>query len=127
MLTQHLKAALGIDNERKNKSDYRSWAGLKKLFQNKLVELVKLTVRHPGMTVREHLPVSAAGNIKVALERQLKYVDFYKQDGDEEIDLPASVIDKLKDAPLTNSGCESQFADLDNSVKKFGGHCLINI
>ena len=40
--------------------------------------------------------------------------------GDEEI-LPASVIDKLKDAPLTSSACESQFADIDNSVKKFGG------
>ena len=54
------------------------------------------------------------------MERQLEYVDFYTEgEGDE--DLSASTEDKLKFAPLTNSGCESQFADLDNSIKKFGG------
>ena len=72
------------------------------------------------MSNKEYLLASVASNIRVAMVRQLEYVDYYKQD--EEVGDDAGAIgDKLRFAPLTNSGCESQFADLDNSVKKFGG------
>ena len=57
------------------------------------------------------------------MERQLEYVDYYTQD---EEDQSVSTLQKLKYAPLTNSGCESQFADLDNSVKKFGGTATVS-
>jgi hypothetical protein len=59
---------------------------------------------------------SVAGNVRVAVERQLNYVYFYTKDTDE-----ASTNEKMSLAPLTNSGCESQFAKLDNAVNRFGG------
>ena len=126
VLTQPLKAALGIDKDKKVRSEFRSWEGLKQLFNQKLVELEKLSDKHEGMTNKEYLLSSVASNIRVAMLRQLEYVDFYKQDEAEDVNAdmgsstPSST-EKLKFAPLTNSGCESQFADLDNSVKKFGG------
>ena len=124
-LTQPLKAALGIDKDKLTRSEFRSWAGLKQLFNQKLVDLEKLSVKHDGMSNMEYLLSSVASNIRVAMVRQLEYVDYYTQDEDEEIvddtGVSTSATDKLKFAPLTNSGCESQFADLDNSVKKFGG------
>ena len=76
------------------------------------------------MTNREFLLASAASNIKVAMERQLEYVDYYTQD---EEDQSVSTLQKLKYAPLTNRGCETQFADLDNFVKKFGGTATVSI
>ena len=47
-------------------------------------------------------------------------MDFYKQE-EKGIDMSHLVLDKMNDALLTNSGCESQFAEFDNSVKKFVG------
>ena len=123
IITQPMEAAIGIEENKIKRSEFRSWSGLKILFEEKLAELGKLSLRHSDMTSKEHLMASAAGNIRVAMERQLKYVDFYNQDEEE---ISASVSDKLKGAPLTNSGCESQFGELDNYVKKFGGTASVS-
>ena len=121
IITQPMKAAICIDDNKMKRSEFRSWSGLKILFEQKLAELEKLSHRHSEMTSKEHLLASAAGNIRLAMERQLKYVDFYNQD-----EVAVSVSDQLSGAPLTNSGCESQFAELDNSVKKFGGTATVS-
>jgi hypothetical protein len=60
MLTQPLKAALGIDKDKKVRSEFRSWEGLKQLFNQKLVELEKLSDKHEGMTNKEYLLSSVA-------------------------------------------------------------------
>ena len=120
VLTQPIKAALGIDKDKNSRSEFRSWEGLKELFNQKLKELEEISKKHQGMSNKEYLLASVASNIRVAMVRQLEYVDYYKQDEEVGDDAGASG-DKLRFAPLTNSGCESQFADLDNSVKKFGG------
>ena len=59
---------------------------------------------------------SVADNVRIAVERQLNYVDFYTKETDA-----ATNEEKMGLAPLTNSGCESQFAELDNAVNRFGG------
>ena len=120
-LTQPMKAALGIDQNKQVRSEYRSWSGLKALFSEKLEHLETLSKKKHGMSNKEFLLASVASNIKVAIQRQLEYVDYYTQEDDVQ-----SVSQKLKYAPLTNSGCESQFADLDNSVKKFGGTATVS-
>ena len=61
-------------------------SGLKELFKQKQLELETLAVRQHGMTTKQHLDASAAANIKIALDRQLRYVDFYNQE-EEGIDI----------------------------------------
>ena len=126
ILTQPLKAALGIDENQHNRSESRSWSGLKKFFSEKLEEMDILSKQRQGMTNKEYLLGCAARNIKVAMERQLEYVEYYTIEEDMEQDQYCINTDKLGFAPLTNSGCESQFADLDNSVRKFGGTALVS-
>ena len=112
-----MKEALGIDENRSKKSDSRSWSGLKKLFPKLLESLSSLTVKKAGMTGSELLECQAASSISEAMKKQLNYMDFYKED----LTLSQEVLDRIDDAPLTNSGSESNFAQLDLECRRGSG------
>ena len=61
-----MKAVIGIDDNKIKRSEFRSWSGLKILFEQKLAELEKLSQRHSHMTSKDHLLASSAGNIRLA-------------------------------------------------------------
>jgi len=52
-----------------------------------------------------------------ALDRQLSEMDFFAGQGSDDV--------KLKHAPLTNLGCESEFAKLDNRITFSGGSTTV--
>ena len=112
-----MKEALGMDEGRSSKSDSRSWTGLKVLFKSLLDNLSSRAVKKPGMTGFELLECQAALKISTAMTKQLSYMDFYK----DEMELPQKVLDKIDEAPLTNSGAESNFAQLDLECRRGSG------
>ena len=66
------------------------------------------------------MQAEAYGKIKEGWERQLSTVQFYRKEDSEH--LSQEVLDKMSQANvLTNSGCESHFADLDNMIKSSAG------
>ena len=65
-------------------------------------ELEDLSERHPNNSPYQNLLASVADNVRIAVERQLNYVDFYTKETDA-----ATNEEKMGLAPLTNSGCES--------------------
>ena len=112
-----IKEALGMDAARSTKSDSRSWSGLKVLFASLLDNLSSLSVKKPGMSGFELLESEAALKISAAMTKQLAYMDFYK----EEVEISQAVLDKIDQAPLTNSGAESNFAQLDLECRRGSG------
>lgn len=116
--------AIGIDEHGKEHSDFRSWQGIKTLFDVKLKELDSLI--EDGIETDKNddiekvdssklLLASCAKKIKSNIQHQLNYVDFFKSDMND------TDSDKLKLAPLTNSACESNFGDLDNTLVSASG------
>ena len=112
-----MKEALGIDEGRSKKSESRSWSGLKELFPKLLDDLSTMSVKKARMSGSELLECQAASSISEGMRKQLKYMDFYRDD----IDLSQEVLDRIDDAPLTNSGSESNFAQLDLECRRGSG------
>ena len=110
-----LLMALGVDEHKKKHSEYRSWAGLKTFFSDKLIMLQEMKV--VTSSAFDLLVSKCASKIKQSMERQLSYVQFYNDDND----MTQEDKDKLELCPLTNSNCEGEFAQLDNEIERVGG------
>ena len=55
--------------------------------------------------------------VSAAMSKQLNYMDFYK----EGAEISDDILDKIDEAPLTNSGAESNFAHLDLECRRGSG------
>lgn len=109
---------LGIDNRQNDKIARYTWAGVKEFFHNKIPLLDTLKVKF-GQTAtgKGKLIGRVLDEVTDTLKRQLSEMDYFEV-GDV-VSMPDEV--KLQYAPLTNLGCESEFAKLDNRVRVSGG------
>ena len=115
-----LKEALGIDKFKNQKSKYRSWEGLKQFFNENIAWLEKQKEKTSAMTGLERLQAEAYGKIQEGWERQLSSMMFYREEDANQ--MSQATLQKMSQANvLTNSGCESHFADLDNMIKTSAG------
>ena len=112
-----LLMALGVDEHKKKHSEYRSWAGLKTFFSEKLIMLQEMKVVTDASSAFDLLVSKCASKTKQSMERQLCYVQFYNDNND----MTQEDKDKLELCPLTNSICEGELAQLDNEIKRVGG------
>ena len=115
-----IKAALGIDEFRSQSSEYRSWSGMKKFYSELLKKLAIDKVKTSNMTGSELLTASVAENILNGLKHQLDYMSFFREDT-----ISQKVLDKIDESPLTNSGCESNFAHLDLECRRGAGQTML--
>jgi hypothetical protein len=105
---------LGVDDRKLTTDDERSWNGVRTFFETKIPELRNLKTEKSQSTLGKDLLFGAIlEEVLDTLDRQLSEMDFFK---DPDIDC-----EKLNLAPLTNLGCESEFAKFDNRVKICGG------
>ena len=112
---------LGIDGrgsemEKANKN----WAGVRSFFKRKLSELNQ--ARDDAKTAddgQNKLLAAVLDEVMDTLERQLSEMSYFQMSNTDSL----TAIDehKLKHAPLTNLGCESEFAKLFVRVTASGG------
>ena len=114
-----LMEVLGIDENKKVKR-VRSWKIVREFFQAKLPELKHKRDSLSEITGKDKLFRAVLDETIETLERQLAKMDFFKS-GEESTGVDE---EKLQYAPLTNSGCETEFAKLDNRIKVSGGNAL---
>ena len=117
---QPLCAILGIDEYGSLKREDRNWQGVKEFFYKILDRLGELSVENPSMSVKEKLVSRCALKIKESLKIQIEQVNFLKSSS------PVCNEEKLEFAPLTNSGAESRFSQLDVKVKFSGGSAKLD-
>ena len=117
ILVDDITLALGIDQYKTKKSNYRSWSGMKVLFHQKLDMLSQMAnSESDGIpTGFDLLSKKCASMIHDNIQRQLGYMSFF----DEGLDLKMNET-KLLQAPMTNDGCESELATCGGSIKKVG-------
>lgn len=111
---------LGIDDKSGVKNTNRNWEGVRNFFREKIPELDKLRAS-PANTGKEKLVVAVLEEALDTLNRQLSQMTYFTASPNDTS--TESTIDevKLQHAPLTNLGCESEFAKLDNKIRVSGG------
>ena len=90
-------------------------------FKIKLSEIKKMKTEIDTRTGRGRLMVALYTEILETLERQLGEMAFFSSAIDQDSTVDWTMNPKLDRAPVTNLGCESEFASLDNMLKKTGG------
>ena len=115
LLIQPLCSLLGIDEKKSGREFEKSWTAVKTFFDEKKEMLAKMVEEGKSGSSEDKLKSKCAARILEGLERQLGKVGLFRGEFSEE------TIEKLKHAPLTNSGCESRQAQLDVRVKHSGG------
>ena len=118
-LVSPLLEALGIDHGKDVKSVYRSWKGIREFFNLKLDLLDNMKKVDNNAKAEDIITSECAGNIREALKKQLDYMKWFTDEADT---IPVDIQSKMERAPLTNSGCESEFAFLDNICKVTSGN-----
>ena len=118
-----MKKALGIDEHKKEHSEYRSWEGLRHFFSEKLKELDDLSEKSAEMSAKDLLQCKAFAKVKSGVEHQLTSMDFFT--APDKVSAESLKLMQSSNV-LTNSGCEGQFADLDNMIQKSGGSCSLS-
>ena len=90
---------------------------MKKFYSQLLSELLCVaSLSKSSGSGSQHLESLAAKNIHDSVARQLKYMKYF---GEESI--PEKVTEKIDSAPLTNSGSESNFSQLDMECRRGSG------
>ena len=115
LLIQPLCSLLGVDEKKKDTKEEKSWTAVKEFFDEKKQALAVMLEKGKSGSSIDQLESKCATKILEGLERQLSKVGIFRGEFTEE------TIEKLKHAPLTNSGCESRQAQLDVRVKHSGG------
>ena len=111
-ITIPIKKLIGMDEFKKTKSDQRSWSGIREEFEMIITNLTEITNQANENDGMDCLKSKAAAGIKIALQRQLEAVSFFRD--------PEKSSNEIK-APLTNLGCEGNFSSLGNDCKRAGG------
>ena len=113
---------LGIDKAKKTKRNDRNWNGLKFFFQMKIEELKEKRKKLNNKVNEEDLLYNEVlGEVIETVQRQLSEMSFFTDEN------PGMSSEKLKYAPITNLGCESEFAKLDNRLKITGGTTPLDV
>ena len=109
---------IGIDNKNAIKNAERSWSGIEIFFDHKLSVLkdYKETILDSEPNGIEKLKAAIIEEVIDTIQRQIAQVHYLKQNEDSGVNVQA-----FKSAPITNLGCESEFAKFDNRVKSTGG------
>ena len=111
---------LGIDKKDKQGKSSK-WTDVREFFKIKLSEIKKMKTEIDTRTGRGRLMVALYTEILETLERQLGEMAFFSSAIDQDSTVDWTMNPKLDRAPVTNLGCESEFASLDNMLKKTGG------
>ena len=111
-----IKSAIGIDEFFDQPSVYRSWTGMKIFYKELLEMLSSAAAKKSDMSGSELLEASAAANIHSGLQHQLGYMKFFT-----DVPISEETKQKMNEAPLTNSGCESNFSQLDLECRRGAG------
>ena len=102
----------------------RNWAGIRSFFEQKLPELKQARDKASGVDDgQSRLYGVALDEVIETLERQLSEMEFFQNS--DEAGPANSNVSKLEYAPLTNLGCESEFAKLDVRIVASGGSTTI--
>ena len=111
---------LGIDKAHEAKSADRSWDGVKVFFEYKMqvVKDLKEAKLKGNCTGLEKLEATVIEEVIETLQRQLSEVSFVWIDSGVDVDT-------LKQAPLINLGCESEFANRDNGLRICRGNTSV--
>ena len=112
---------LGIDKAYDVKREDRNWSGVREFFKQKIPELERLKDEGVDGNGEDMLMTAVLDEIIETLHRQLNEVSYFS---DEEA-ITAEAEEKMKYAALTNSGCESQFAKLNNRLNVSGGTATV--
>ena len=111
---------LGIDANSQQQTQDRSWLGVKCFLEEKLTELERCSAnRRRKGSGRDRLVAAVMEEIVETVKEQMEKTDYFTSNDLETDDL------KYKFAPITNLGCESEFAKLDNRIKVTGGSTSI--
>ena len=116
---QPLCEILGIDEHGKLYREDWNWEGIKVFYQKIRKWLLERSVENPSKTIKDKLVSKCAVKVHENLTIQINQVNFLNSTStyDDE---------KLQFAPLTNSGAESRFAQLDVKVKFSGGSAKLD-
>ena len=111
---------LGIDKQGEKNAE-RNWSSAKTFFEHKLSLLkdMQTVIEEANPNGLEKLEASCLGEVITSVERQINMVPYFKNE-ENSVD-----VIKLECAPLTNLGCESEFAKFDYRVKVSGGSTSI--
>ena len=88
---------------------------MKECFNNIIARLKNENLDQSGVG---QLKFNAAKQIAEAIEQQLQKMKLFTDESEDDPLLPQT--------PLTNLGCESEFAHLDNDLKKAGGSTTLH-
>ena len=123
MIIFPLMLFLGIDEGKEIENERRNWEGIKEFFQQKLSVLkdYRKSILDSEPNGIEKLKAAILEEVVDTIERQISQVAYLRKDEVSEINKQ-----NLKNAPLTNLGCESEFAKFDNRVKATGGSTSVN-
>lgn len=119
-----IKAALGIDKFQKSKSELRSWSGMKRCFSDLLKQISEASTKTQDMSGTALLEAEVFAHAYNALKHQLDYMKFF-QEGPNDDPISEIQLKKMDEAPLTNSGCESNFAQLDLECRRGSGQTTL--
>lgn len=127
MIIFPLMDILGIDKAKQVKRDDRNWSGVHNFFKEKL-PLLENQRETLSKTVecKDKLISAVLDEVVVSLKRQLSEMSYFREITGEKLDSPLPDPEKLKYAPMTNLGCEGEFAKLDNRVKISGGSTSVD-
>ena len=114
LVVQPLKLALGIDDCKKERSEHRSWFGLKELLPDILSNLEKNTSNSTGI---DGLKKKVFFEVKVAVNRQMSTMKFYTATET----MSKEVLNKIESAPMTNSASESNLGDVTYDITRSAG------
>ena len=113
----------GIDERGKNLKNVRDWYGVRDFFKLKLPEIDDLYEQLKSGNGKDRLYSAMLKETSETLRGQMSAMPFFydnlEHDEAQNDELPDP--NKLTYAPLTNLGCESEFAWFDNRVKISGG------
>ena len=112
-----LMELLGIDKSSKIRREDRNWAGVREFFKKKIPELEEIRDKGIGGSGEDELMSEVLEEVLDTLHRQLKEVSYFSQ----EESITEEAEEKMKYVPLSNLGCEGEFAKLDNRLKVSGG------
>lgn len=110
-----LMELLGIDKMGK-RNEERTWAGVEKFLNSKLAQLGQLMKEwsDPLKTGKDKFKAAVIEEIIDTVKNQMSNTEYFTRSSDE-------TSEKMKYAPLTNLGCESEFSKLDHRIKASGG------
>ena len=96
---------------------------MKECFTDILNNLSISSAHNKDMSGMQHLEAEVCYKVNTSLRAQLDYMKFFQTNPDEEVD--EQTVKKMELAPLTNSGCESNFSQLDLECRRGSGQTTL--